>query len=91
MQHLLSVSGADRRQSGIECAPTVHFALQSFSGSVIFSAALTGVPISMAILFHIPTTDRLAAQDAGADARLAFAGASMVNGETIAPVGRRVR
>jgi len=87
MQHLLSVSGADRRQSGIECAPTVHFALQSFSGSVIFSAALTGVPISMAILFHIPTTDRLAAQDA----RLAFAGASMVNGETIAPVGRRVR
>jgi hypothetical protein len=91
MQHLLSVSGADRRQSGIGCAPTVHFALQSLSGSVIFSAALTGVPISMAILFHIPTTDRLAGQDAGAGECSAFAGASMVNGETIASAGRRAR
>ena len=67
--------------------PTVHFALQLLSCSVIFSAALTGVPISMATLFHIPTTDRFAGQDA----RLAFAGASMVNGETIASARRRVR
>jgi hypothetical protein len=63
------------------------FALQSLSGSVMFSAALTGVPISMANLFHIPTTDRLAGQAA----RLAFAGASMVKGETIVPAGRRAR
>jgi hypothetical protein len=91
MQHLLSVSGARRRQSGIGCAPTVHFALQSLSGSVIFSAALTGVPISMAILFHTPTTDRLAGQDAGTGARFAFAGAFMVEGGAIVPAGRRAR
>jgi hypothetical protein len=41
----------------------------------------------MAIRFHIPTTDRLAGQDA----RFAFAGASMVLGETIVPAGRRAR
>jgi hypothetical protein len=57
----------------------------------MFSAAPTGVPISMAILFNIPTTDRLTGQDAGAFARLAFAGASTVVSETIAPAGRRPR
>jgi hypothetical protein len=45
----------------------------------------------MATLFHIPTTDPLAGQDAGTGARRAFAGASMVNGETIASAGRRAR
>jgi hypothetical protein len=41
----------------------------------------------MAILFNIPTTDRLA----GARARAAFAGASMVEGEAIVPARRRAR
>jgi hypothetical protein len=45
----------------------------------------------MANLFHIPTTDRLAGQDAGMRACPAFAGAWTVKDATIAPVGRRQR
>jgi hypothetical protein len=45
----------------------------------------------MATLFHIPTTDRLAAQLAGMGARASFGNAQTVKDETIAPVGRRTR
>ena len=45
----------------------------------------------MANRFHIPTTDRLAAWHAGMGARAPFGNAQTVNGETIAPVGRRAR
>jgi hypothetical protein len=39
----------------------------------------------MAALFHIPTTDRPAGQNAGMRACPAFAGALTVKNETIAP------
>ena len=45
----------------------------------------------MTTLFNILTTNRPAGQDAGALLRAAFTGAHMVNAETIAPVGRRLR
>jgi hypothetical protein len=45
----------------------------------------------MAALFHIPTTNRPAGQDAGGRTRVAFAGAQMVKDGMIAPVGRRAR
>ena len=55
----------------------------------------------MATLFNILTTDRLAGQDAGMRAHVASVGftatkgpwtdAHMVNGQTIAPAGRRTR
>jgi hypothetical protein len=67
------------------------FALQLRSESVIFFAALTGSTDLMANLFHIPTTDRLAGQDAGMSARAAFADAHAVTDGTIAPAGRRTR
>jgi len=45
----------------------------------------------MATLFHIPTTDRLAGQDAGMRVCQAFAGARTVMDGTIVPAGRRPR
>ena len=42
----------------------------------------------MATLFHIPTTDGTAGQDAGMRARAAFADAAAVKNATIAPAGR---
>jgi hypothetical protein len=45
----------------------------------------------MAARFHIPTTDRLAGQDSGMCASVAFAGAHTVKDGTIAPAGRRTR
>jgi hypothetical protein len=45
----------------------------------------------MANRFHTPTTDRLAAQDFGMGARVAFGSALTVNDETIALVGRSTR
>jgi hypothetical protein len=75
--------------------------LQFSNGSVTFSATLTGGTDLMATLFNILTTDRLAGQDAGMRAHVASVGftatkgpwtdAHMVNGQTIAPAGRRTR
>jgi len=45
----------------------------------------------MATLFHIPTTDRLAGQDAGMRACQAFTGARTVKDGTIVPAGQRAR